>query len=177
MGPLRAGRLLRAGRPARRLDEPVKKFMLSQICKRLTPTAIKIRADIEVTCFHYEGITAIKRALLKGMALGSEELPIKIKLVAPPLYVMLCSTLDKASGLKLLNEAIDVMQTEIKAAKGELQVRHVMAAAAAQPAPAPLYLPLGPHRRQLHTVCTLQAINLRCLSLTGQGGSARRRRT
>ena len=105
------------------LDEPVKKFMLGQIAKRLTPTAIKIRADIEVTCFHYEGITAIKRALLKGMALGNEELPIKIKLVAPPLYVMLCSTLDKASGLKLLNDAIEVMQTEIKAAKGELQVK------------------------------------------------------
>merc|ERR1712070_1307921 len=51
------------------------------------------------------------------------ELPIKIKLVAPPLYVMLCSTLDKASGLKLLNDAIGLMQTEIKAAKGELQVK------------------------------------------------------
>ena len=48
-----------------------------------------------MTCFGYEGINAIKGALLKGVALGSDDLPIKIKLVAPPLYVMLCSALDK----------------------------------------------------------------------------------
>ena len=56
----------------------------------------QIRADIEVTCFQYEGINAIKRALMKGLAHGGEEMPIKIKLVAPPLYVMTCSALDKA---------------------------------------------------------------------------------
>jgi len=76
-----------------------------------------------VTCFQYEGVDAIKRALLKGVALGSEEVPIKIKLVAPPLYVMLCSSLDKAVGVKLLQDAIEVMQAEIRAAKGDLQVK------------------------------------------------------
>lgn len=78
------------------LDPRLRAMMLEDIAKRLTPTAIRMRADIEVTCFQYEGVNAIKRALLKGVALGSEEVPIKIKLVAPPLYVMLCSSLDKA---------------------------------------------------------------------------------
>jgi len=77
------------------LNSDLRGAMLDNIAKRLTPTAVKIRADIEVTCFGYEGINAIKGALLKGVELGSEELPIKIKLVAPPLYVMLCSALDK----------------------------------------------------------------------------------
>lgn len=45
----------------------------------------QIRADIEVTCFEYEGINAIKRSLLKGVEMGTEDIPIKIKLVAPPL--------------------------------------------------------------------------------------------
>mmetsp|Transcript_67046 Transcript_67046/g.111463 ORF Transcript_67046/g.111463 Transcript_67046/m.111463 type:complete len:348 (-) Transcript_67046:103-1146(-) len=97
--------------------------LLVDIAKRLTPTAIKVRADIEVTCFQYEGINAIKRALLKGMALGSDDLQIKIKLVAPPLYVMLCSALDKNEGIKLLNDAIDVMQKDIRSSKGDLQVK------------------------------------------------------
>ena len=83
----------------------------------------QIRADIEVTCFQYEGINAIKRALMKGLAHGGEEMPIKIKLVAPPLYVMLCSSLDKAQGIKLLTDAIDLMREEIQAAKGELQIK------------------------------------------------------
>jgi len=97
--------------------------LLDNIAKRLTPTAIKIRADIEVTCFHYEGIDAIKRSLLKGVEMGTEELPIKIKLVAPPLYVMLCSALDKTKGIELLTKAIENMREQIRSSKGELQVK------------------------------------------------------
>merc|ERR1740117_2567320 len=87
------------------------------------------RADIGVTCFHYEGINAIRSALLKGAELAAPEhnegrdLGMKVKLVAPPLYVMTCSAYDKTHGIKLLNDAIAVMTTEIRAAKGELQVK------------------------------------------------------
>merc|ERR1719491_1309342 len=105
------------------LDANLRKAILDDICKRLTPTAIKIRADIEVTCFHYEGINAIRSALLKGAELATPELGMKVKLVAPPLYVMTCSALDKTHGIKLLNDAIEVMTTEIRQAKGELQVK------------------------------------------------------
>jgi len=105
------------------LDPALRTAMLTDIAKRLTPTAVKVRADIEVTCFKYEGINAIKGALLKGVAMGTEDLPIKIKLVAPPLYVMLCSSLDKDQGIQLLNDAIEEMQKEIRLFKGELQVK------------------------------------------------------
>ena len=57
------------------LDINLRKAILDDICKRLTPTAIKIRADIEVTCFHYEGINAIRSALLKGAELAAPEVP------------------------------------------------------------------------------------------------------
>ena len=105
------------------LSADLRASMLDNIAKKLTPTAVKIRADIEVTCFSYEGINAIKGALLKGVAMGSDDLPIKIKLVAPPLYVMLCSALDKVKGIALLKEAIDVMREDIRKNKGELQVK------------------------------------------------------
>jgi len=105
------------------LTNEVRTLMLEDIAKRLTPTAIKIRADIEVTCFHYEGINAIKGALMKGVELGSEDIPVKIKLVAPPLYVMLCSALDKSKGIGLLTNAIDIMRDEIRKHKGDLQVK------------------------------------------------------
>ena len=105
------------------LNPAVREVILKNIATRLTPTALKIRADVEVTCFQYEGINAIKRALLKGQALGTEEMPIKIKLVAPPLYVMLCSSFDKAEGIKVLTDAIALMREEIHAAKGELQIK------------------------------------------------------
>jgi len=105
------------------LSADVKDCLLDNIKKRLTPTAVKIRADIEVTCFEYAGINAIKGALLKGVDLSTEDIPIKIKLVAPPLYVMLCSALDKNAGIKLLGDAIELMKASIEGEKGELKVK------------------------------------------------------
>ena len=39
---------------------------------------MKIRSDIEVSCYTYEGIDAIKAALGAGVDLSTEEMPIKV---------------------------------------------------------------------------------------------------
>ena len=44
----------------------IKNDLLTYIKRRLAPQPVKIRADIEVTCFTYEGIDAIKAALGEG---------------------------------------------------------------------------------------------------------------
>lgn len=68
------------------LDDRTKEVLLSNIKRKLTSQAVKIRADIECACYGYEGIDAVKAALREGLALSTEELPIKINLIAPPLY-------------------------------------------------------------------------------------------
>lgn len=68
------------------LDEVTKEVLLSQVKRKLTSQAVKIRADIECACYGYEGIDAVKAALTAGLALSTEELPIKINLIAPPRY-------------------------------------------------------------------------------------------
>jgi len=60
--------------------------LLNNIKRKLTSQAVKIRADVEVACYGYEGIDAVKIALKAGLALSTDELPIKINLIAPPLY-------------------------------------------------------------------------------------------
>jgi hypothetical protein len=42
------------------VDAETKDMLVTYIRRRLAPKALKVRADIEVTCFHYEGIDAIK---------------------------------------------------------------------------------------------------------------------
>ena len=69
--------------------------LTATIARRLTPQPIKLRADIELTCYTEKGIDAIKRALKAGEATGSEDVPIKAKLVAPPLYVLGTNATDK----------------------------------------------------------------------------------
>ncbi|XP_031841886.1 eukaryotic translation initiation factor 2 subunit alpha [Nomia melanderi] len=105
------------------LDEHTKEVLLNNIKRKLTSQAVKIRADVEVACYGYEGIDAVKAALKAGLALSTDELPIKINLIAPPLYVMTTSTPEKQDGLKALNDAINVIQTKITSLGGVFNVQ------------------------------------------------------
>ena len=69
------------------------------------------------------GIDAVKDALRAGIAVSTEEVPIKINLIAPPLYVMTTSTPEKADGLKLMDEAWKAIETKIKEAGGQFSMK------------------------------------------------------
>lgn len=105
------------------LDEETKKMLLSNIRRRLTPQAVKIRADIEVACYGYEGVDAVKNALRSGLSLTTEEMPIKINLIAPPLYVMTTQTLERAEGLAKLNAAMAKIKDTIDDAGGVFNIQ------------------------------------------------------
>lgn len=60
------------------INEAAKKKLIEEIKKKMSPQALKIRADIEVSCFSYEGIEAIKTALGEGKKCSTEEMPIKV---------------------------------------------------------------------------------------------------
>jgi translation initiation factor 2 subunit 1 len=104
-------------------NEVAKEELKSYIGKRLTPQPTKIRADIEVTCFGYEGIDAVKTALRTAEAHSTDDTQVKVKLVSPPLYVLTCSTLDKNVGITCLGEAIVDVRKSIEGAGGNLTVK------------------------------------------------------
>lgn len=83
------------------------------ISRRLTPQAIKIRADVEVSCFSYEGIDAIKEALKAAEAVSTDQMQVKAKLVAAPSYVISVQALDKNLGIALLDKAIEAVSSVI----------------------------------------------------------------
>ncbi|KAK9898611.1 translation initiation factor eIF-2 alpha subunit [Cystobasidium minutum MCA 4210] len=95
----------------------------ANIARRLTPQPVKIRADIEMSCFSYAGIDAIKRALRAGEAVGTESIPIKIKLVSPPLFVMISNATDKNGAIETMERAIAVIDKSISKDKGRLEVK------------------------------------------------------
>ena len=96
----------------------IKEELQTYISKRLTPQPTKVRADVEVTCFGYEGIDAVKNALRKAEAKSSETAQVKVRLVSPPLYVLTSQTLDKQIGIQVLDEAIQEVDRDIRAAGG-----------------------------------------------------------
>lgn len=109
--------------PAPLNNVDVREALLKNIQRRMTPQPLKIRADIELTCFQYDGVLHIKEAMRAGEKGGTEECPVKVKLVAPPLYVLTTQTLEKDLGIATLTEAIKLMTKSIEGAKGKLVVK------------------------------------------------------
>ncbi|RPD78624.1 eukaryotic translation initiation factor 2 subunit alpha [Lentinus tigrinus ALCF2SS1-7] len=97
--------------------------LVSTIARRLTPQPIKLRADIELTCYTPAGIDAIKKALRAGEAQSNEAVPIKAKLVAPPLYVLSTNATDKYAAVDRLERAIESIQSTIEDQGGSLVVK------------------------------------------------------
>eukprot|EP01009_Symbiontida_sp_KSa7_P003299 NODE_1801_length_543_cov_403.578947_g1458_i0.p1 GENE.NODE_1801_length_543_cov_403.578947_g1458_i0~~NODE_1801_length_543_cov_403.578947_g1458_i0.p1 ORF type:complete len:159 (+),score=44.45 NODE_1801_length_543_cov_403.578947_g1458_i0:29-478(+) len=92
--------------------------LLRNIRERLKSQPFRVRCDVEVQCFGNEGIDAVKEALLAGKAVGSEEVPLTITLLAPPTYVMRATCLDKDEGLGKLNEALERIKEVIDSKAG-----------------------------------------------------------
>jgi translation initiation factor 2 subunit 1 len=106
------------------IEESIRKELSLNIVRRLTPQKIKLRSDFEVVCFGYEGIDAVKAALKEGESVSTDEMPIKIRLVAPPLYVMQTSSYDKAQAIEVMNQALEKIEKSILSrSQGQMAIK------------------------------------------------------
>ncbi|OBT64185.1 hypothetical protein VE03_06855 [Pseudogymnoascus sp. 23342-1-I1] len=104
-------------------NDAVAEEIKSYIGKRLTPQPTKVRADVEVTCFGYEGIDAVKNALRTAEARNTADTQVKVKLVSPPLYVLTSTCLEKHLGIATLEAAIIDIKKNIEANGGSCTVK------------------------------------------------------
>ena len=105
------------------VNSSVRAELMQSIVRRLTPQKMKLRADVEVACFGYEGIDAVRLALAAGETVSTQEIAIKVKLVAPPLYVLLSTCMDKARGLELMSKALEQIESTIKPLGGQVVIK------------------------------------------------------
>jgi len=104
------------------LDTDVKEKLVEDIKKKLTPQAVKIRADFEVSCFAYEGVEAVKESLIEGKKLSTEAMPIKINLIAAPLFVITTQTMEREQGIEVVNQALEAVKKKIESFGGSFNV-------------------------------------------------------
>jgi len=106
------------------IPEEVKAELLKVVKHRLAIHPVKVQADIEVTCFTYEGIEAVKPALQAGLDKGNEqEFPVKIQLFSTPLYLVYIITPDKDQGIHTLEKMIEAVKEKIEASGGNMNVK------------------------------------------------------
>ncbi|KAL3152163.1 hypothetical protein ABBQ32_001255 [Trebouxia sp. C0010 RCD-2024] len=111
------------GEPLSVLSDSVRAAIMKNITRRMTPQPLKIRADVDMTCFAYDGVLHIQDAMRAAGKSGTDDCPVQMKLVAPPLYVLTTQTLDKTKGIQVLNDAIEVAEQTIKSHKGNFKVK------------------------------------------------------
>ncbi|CAF1524031.1 unnamed protein product, partial [Rotaria sordida] len=107
------------------IDENIKNILLKTIRQHLAATAVKCQANIHVTCWGPDGIDGIKQALKEGLSVSTDAIPIKINLIASPLYAVTLSSIDQQTGIKTLNDALQQIAKTIRQYDGAF--RTVMA--------------------------------------------------
>lgn len=105
------------------VEDGVKDALIKDIRRRMTPQPLKIRADVELTCFAYDGVLHIKEAMRAAETVSTEDCKVKMSLVASPLYVLTTQTLEKELGIKQVELAVEAATKSILENKGKLVVK------------------------------------------------------
>jgi len=106
------------------LEPNVKECLLKEIKHRLAEQPFKIQAQIDVTCFTTEGITAIKEALTVGKGHAEEKnQKLEVNLLSTPTYRLITQCTDKQYGIDLINGAMGVIKAAIQERKGNFAIK------------------------------------------------------
>jgi translation initiation factor 2 subunit 1 len=105
------------------LSPEVQELLLTNIRRKMAPAPVRLRGDFEVTCYTEAGVDAVKAALRKGLTLSTEEIPLKIRLIVPPEFIISAQTMYRDRGLTLMNETLNAIRQEIERYGGALLVK------------------------------------------------------
>ena len=102
------------------LESDVKSKLLELIKFHMKVRPYKLRAEVDVFCHDFEGVDAVKKALIAGKNVCDK---IVIKLTSSPTYVMLLEHINKNEGIDILNKSIEVIKSTIKQDNGVLEIK------------------------------------------------------
>jgi len=111
------------GQDISHVQDKVKADIDVHLRRRLIQQVLRLRAKVEVSCSGYEGIDAVREALMKGLEVSKEECEIKINLVAHPMFVMTCTCRDKVLGNETIEQAMKVIEEAIIKSGGTFEVK------------------------------------------------------
>ncbi|KAJ2748069.1 hypothetical protein H4R27_001669 [Coemansia aciculifera] len=104
------------------LEPELKKELMTFITRRLAPKNSKLRADFEMTCYSFQGVEAIRKALKAAEAVSTKETDLQVRLIAPPEYVITTTSVNKDRDIKLMEEALAAADRVIREEGGMIKV-------------------------------------------------------
>ena len=100
--------------------------LVEVIRTRMAPPELTIRAMVDVTCFSYEGVESIKKALLAGAAQEIDGLKPTITIDASPSYLIRVKTREIEKGKTLVQKTIDAIRAVITANGGTFAIKEAI---------------------------------------------------
>lgn len=108
------------------LSTEKKEALLKCINKRYQIKPFVIRSHIQLNCYTYEGINAIKKALFCGLEYGNrmidESNQLQIKLLVSPFYSITLYTYDKTKGAEIIKNIMNEIKKCIDENKGSFLI-------------------------------------------------------
>ncbi|KAH8739968.1 eukaryotic translation initiation factor 2 alpha subunit [Cryptosporidium ryanae] len=101
------------------LPENLKDALIQDIKFRLSPQQLKLRARIHVCCCGYDGIDAVRHAIIAGQETVTKDgVEIQVKFIAPPQYLITAVSYGKAEGIEAIEKAMETIKNVITQYKG-----------------------------------------------------------
>ncbi|EGR33483.1 hypothetical protein IMG5_051610 [Ichthyophthirius multifiliis] len=105
------------------VSEDIKQKLLKEIQRRLAPQTLRIKAEVELRCYGYEGVDAIKAALLAGESKSRNNCQVGFEIVGSPVYAGTINTQDKNLGLEVIKDALKAVEEVILSKNGQYKLR------------------------------------------------------
>lgn len=106
------------------LDEKTKTLLLENINKRMKPVSCKVCSDFEISCYTFEGIDAVKRALQESLEKMKdvEDMELTVRLIRSPLYEVATYTPKIQQGIEHITKLLKYIETSITEYKGKFKL-------------------------------------------------------
>ncbi|CUF66786.1 elongation initiation factor 2 alpha, putative [Bodo saltans] len=106
------------------IPEDLKNAIVQTAQHRLKEQPVKLRVDLEITCFGPEGVNAIREVLRVGQRSGEDlvpKIPLTVSIVAPPSYIVRAHSEYREEGLKRLYDAVAAMTATMEKYGGSVK--------------------------------------------------------
>lgn len=104
------------------LPENIRERFREELKKKFTPQAVKIKATFEMSCYSKRAIEDIREALRKGEEDSTEDMEIKVNLIASPEYIIQTNTINKQKGIEAIKNSLKKIKEAIEIKEGKFEV-------------------------------------------------------
>lgn len=112
------------------IDDDTREKLMENITKRMKPVSYKICSTFEISCYTFEGIDAVKKALEAREE--SKEFEVTIRLISSPLYEIATNTHQIQAGIDCLKTQLEQIEAAITESNGKFKLKAEPAAIGAQ---------------------------------------------